>query len=142
MKLAILGLDGLFPAFLDTFAEQLPNLHRLRREGTSATLRSVIPPYTPQAWTTMLTGVNPGAHGIAGFTIREEGRECLENRTSILVRQLGDYLQEQGVRCAMLNVPLTYPAPRSATGPQGAEVMWIANLGLAWHGEGYPYPVS
>ena len=67
MKLAILGLDGLYPAFLGTFAEAIPVLAGLRNAAFAPHVLSTVPPYTPQAWTTLTTGVNPGVHGIAGI---------------------------------------------------------------------------
>lgn len=112
MKLAVLGLDGLFPECIDAFADALPALARIRREGFAAPLRSTMPPYTPQAWTTMVTGVNPGRHGIAGFTRRTGGREELLDRTCIRARQLWDYLAAGEVSTGLLNVPLSYPAPQ------------------------------
>ena len=45
----------------------MPRLARLRERGASGTLRSTIPTYTPPAWTSSLTGVNPGRHGVYGF---------------------------------------------------------------------------
>ncbi len=113
MKVAILGLDGLFPDFSDTFAAQLPNLIRLRREGVTRTLLSTIPPYTPQAWSTLATGVNPGAHGIPGFTLPGGSRQKLVDRRTTCVPRLEEYLTDHGVRIGLLNVPVTFPAPRT-----------------------------
>lgn len=112
MKLAVLGLDGLFPECIDTFAHAFPALTRLRREGFAAPLLSTMPPYTPQAWTSMVTGVNPGRHGIAGFTRRAGSREEPVDRTWIRARQFWDYLAAGEVRTGLLNVPLSHPVPQ------------------------------
>ena len=111
MKLIIFGLDGLYPSFLRDFSDDFPNLNRLTREGLSGPLLSTIPPYTPQAWTTIATGADPGSHGVSGFTVREGGRELPADRTSVRAKRLEEYLTERGVRLGLLNVPLTFPAP-------------------------------
>ena len=48
-------------------AGDLPNLARLMRKGVSGELQSAIPPLTPPAWTSFMTGCNPGKHGIYNF---------------------------------------------------------------------------
>ena len=45
----------------------LPNLARLAGRGGYAPLRSVLPPLSPAAWTSAVTGLNPGRHGIWDF---------------------------------------------------------------------------
>ncbi len=118
MKLLILGLDGVYPELLDTFKDILPNLASIGSKGAAATLLSTIPPYTPQAWTTLATGVDPGCHGISGFVRQREagsGTQELLRRTSIEVPQLWDHLAREKVRTGLLNVPMTFPAPSSCT---------------------------
>jgi len=111
VKLVIFGLDGLYPAFLDAFSDEFPNLGRLAHEGVRGALLSTIPPYTPQAWAAIATGADPGTHGISGFTVPEGGKEVLADRRAIRVKRLEEYLTERGLRVGLLNVPLTFPAP-------------------------------
>src|SRR5262249_59991706 len=47
----------------------MPTLANLVARGTSATLRSVVPPITPAAWSSFMTGKRPGKHGIYDFRI-------------------------------------------------------------------------
>jgi predicted AlkP superfamily phosphohydrolase/phosphomutase len=56
--------------------------------------------------------VNPGRHGIYGFTELRPGTYDLRfpNATSVLVPRVWDRLAEQGLRSVVLNVPGTYPA--------------------------------
>ena len=68
-KVLILGLDG---ATFDVMgplmdAGRMPNLKRLVDGGTSGIMHSTVPPITPAAWTTFMTGINPGIHGIIDF---------------------------------------------------------------------------
>jgi len=50
---------------------ELPNLARLRDQGSFAPLRSTIPSQTPVSWSTFSTGLNPGRHSIFDFLRRE-----------------------------------------------------------------------
>src|SRR5437667_7688229 len=45
----------------------LPNLARVMACGAHGPLRSTIPPWSFQAWSSFLTGKNPGKHGIFDF---------------------------------------------------------------------------
>ena len=45
----------------------MPFLRQLAAEGVRAELASTIPPITPPAWTTIMTGRSPAAHGILDF---------------------------------------------------------------------------
>src|SRR3954469_2509786 len=53
-------------------AGAVPNLDRLLAQGASGVLRSTTHPLTPQAWTTMFSGVGAGRHGIWDFHERDE----------------------------------------------------------------------
>ena len=67
VKALVLGLDGLDLGLVQQFgAERLPNLHSLMSRGAFAALQSVQPPATLPNWTTFLTGVDPGRHGVFG----------------------------------------------------------------------------
>src|SRR3990172_10909676 len=73
-KLIIIGLDGGTFKIIDPLIEQgkLPNLERLIKDGTRAILKSTIPPLTAPAWVTLMTGVNPGKHGLFDFKKLDE----------------------------------------------------------------------
>ena len=57
-----IGLDGATFDLIDPWIREgkLPNLKRFMEEGTRGVLRSVIHPFSPQAWGSFMTGVNPG----------------------------------------------------------------------------------
>lgn len=80
--------------------------------GASGPLRSTIPPVTPCAWTSFLTGVEPGEHGIFGFrTVDPETYRLLPvpggaRRVPTLI----EGLDRAGYRTALVTVPWTYPA--------------------------------
>lgn len=68
----ILGLDGLDPTLLETFMDQglLPNFQRLKEEGSYAHLGTTNPALSPVAWSSFITGSNPGRHGVFDFLRR------------------------------------------------------------------------
>jgi len=71
-KVIFLGLDGLDPDLADRFMGEgrMPNMARLRDEGTYRRLRTTYPPLSPVAWATFSTGVNPGKHNLYDFLNR------------------------------------------------------------------------
>jgi predicted AlkP superfamily phosphohydrolase/phosphomutase len=52
-------------------AGPLPNLAKLSQTGSFAPLGSSIPPQSPVAWSTFITGVDPGQHAIFDFIHRD-----------------------------------------------------------------------
>src|SRR5580698_3655566 len=60
-KLIFLGLDGLDPELTERWMAEgkLPNLSRLREQGSYQRLRTTCPALSPVAWSTFATGVNP-----------------------------------------------------------------------------------
>ncbi len=111
--IAVLGLDGLDPDWVERFAAEgrLPNLTALRREGLSGRLRSSFPPVSLPAWSTFLTGVGPGHHGLFDFTRLVGGRIQFQNSADRGVPTLLELLDAAGRRCCSLGVPTTYPVP-------------------------------
>ncbi len=71
-KIIFLGLDGLDPRLTERFMEEgkLPNLRKLRDQGSYARLRTTFPALSPVAWSTFATGVNPAKHNIFDFVNR------------------------------------------------------------------------
>ena len=72
-KTVIVGFDGVDAKLTARWMDEgkLPNLAKLRAEGTFSPLRSTIPSQTPVAWSTFATGLNPGRHGIFDFLKRD-----------------------------------------------------------------------
>jgi predicted AlkP superfamily phosphohydrolase/phosphomutase len=68
-RTVVIGLDGVAWRLLEPLIEHgsMPRLASLRARGAWGTLDSTVPTYTPPAWTSAITGVNPGRHGIYGF---------------------------------------------------------------------------
>jgi predicted AlkP superfamily phosphohydrolase/phosphomutase len=69
-QVIVLGIDGMDPGFLERHWADLPHLDHLRREGDFRRLGTTIPPQSPVAWSTFITGLDPGGHGIFDFVHR------------------------------------------------------------------------
>lgn len=110
----IIGLDGATWSLLDRFCAEgvLPNLTRVRAEGASGPLWSVVPPMTATAWTSFQTGKGPGRHGIFDWTEPVPGTYLYRpiDSTRMQARTLFETLSERGRRVASVNLPLTFPA--------------------------------
>jgi predicted AlkP superfamily phosphohydrolase/phosphomutase len=114
-KIAIIGLDAATFDVIDPLLEagDLPNLAKLFAAGSRGVLRSTTHPLTPHAWSTMVTGVNAGRHGIWDFTQRSEDGYHLElvNGSYRAAPAIWDRLTASGRRVGLVNVPFTWPAP-------------------------------
>lgn len=72
-KTILLGFDGVDGDLTQQWMDEglLPNLARLRDEGTFKPLMPTIPSQTPVSWSTFATGLDPGRHGVADFLKRD-----------------------------------------------------------------------
>lgn len=68
-RVIVLGLDGLDPKIAQSLMDQgrMPNFKKLTEEGYFKPLRTTAPSMSPVAWSTFMTGVNPGKHAIYDF---------------------------------------------------------------------------
>lgn len=90
----------------------MPNLQHLVAHGVSGNLKSSIPTQSNTAWTTFMTGVNPGKHGVFSFQQRSPNDPALlvgVNSRSIRRETLFGVLSRQGRTVGAVNVPVTYP---------------------------------
>lgn len=112
MKAILLGLDGGDWRIFNQLINEglMPNLKELKEKGLAADLISTIPPSTPQAWASILTGLNAGRHGVFGFASQVSNTERRFNSLkSMQGKKLWHYLNEAGLSCGVVNVPMTYP---------------------------------
>jgi predicted AlkP superfamily phosphohydrolase/phosphomutase len=58
---------------LETFIAEgrLPNFARLAQEGDFSALETTMPPLSPVAWSTFITGMDPAGHGVFDFLQRD-----------------------------------------------------------------------
>ena len=129
-RVLVIGLDGATFTWLRPLAAsgRLPTLSALMASGASGCLESIIPPHTGPAWPSMITGRNPGKHGIFYFERYDVASYgCLDGFSTsepLVGRTIFDIASASGMRVAALRVPMTYPA-------------WPVNGVMA---SGYPSP--
>ena len=132
-KCLVIGLDGVSQTLLKDYMGKgyLPNLKEiLLREYRLNQMDASIPDVSSTSWTSFMTGVNPGEHGIFGFmdltpnsykmffpNSRDVKGPAVWNmlggtvngRTSTLYESYRDKLNKP-LRSIVLNIPQTYPA--------------------------------
>ena len=118
-RILLLGLDSATWTLLDGWikAGLLPNLASLRQRSLWGQLQSTIHPITASAWVTLLTGKNPGKHGIYDFVQRkrESYGLVMTNASMINSSTLYDLLSDANKRIISINMPYTFP-PKAING--------------------------
>jgi predicted AlkP superfamily phosphohydrolase/phosphomutase len=113
----VIGLDGADVDVIHTIgAERLPNLYALMRSGAWARLESVMPPATLPNWTTFLTGVDPGRHGVFDFATRDGYRVAFTAGTVREAPTIAARLDRLGLACACIGFPATWPPEKLERG--------------------------
>jgi predicted AlkP superfamily phosphohydrolase/phosphomutase len=136
-RMVILGIDGMDPKLLTQYMQEgvVPNLSRLASSGGFMPLETSNPPQSPVAWSTFITGTDPGSHGIFDFlhldratltpymsTTRIQGtsltlpmgrwRIPLKSPRTELLRQgtaFWELLERDGVHTRLFQIPANYP---------------------------------
>jgi predicted AlkP superfamily phosphohydrolase/phosphomutase len=112
-RVLVLGLDGATFDVIDPLiaAGRLPHLAAWRARGVSARLPSTIPPMSFPAWSSFLTGLGPGQHGVFDFTQKLPGAYRLRfvNASHRRGASLLASASRAGRRVLALGVPATFP---------------------------------
>lgn len=112
-KLLIIGLDGATWNIIEPLRKKglLPTFDLLLKNGVWSYLNSTVPPSTFPAWTTFMTGKNPGKHAVYDFTERIHGTYKLRflNATFRRAKSLWRILSESGLRVGVMGLPVTFP---------------------------------
>jgi predicted AlkP superfamily phosphohydrolase/phosphomutase len=140
MRIVVLGLDGMEPTLAEQYMAEgrLPNLSKLAKQGTYKRLGTTTPAMTPVAWSTFLTGCNPGKHNVFDF-LTVDRRNYLPILSSVHIGEpsrtvrLGKYviplgkadirllrkgipfwktLGEHGIFSTIVRMPITFPPER------------------------------
>jgi hypothetical protein len=138
-KVIVIGVDGMDPAFVERHWADLPNLARLRDRGSYSHLETTDPPQSPVAWSTFITGLDPGEHGIFDFVHRDpvtlepylstdktvEPRfrlplgpyELPLSRSRVVSLRKGrafwEYLSDAGIPVTIVRIPANYPPSKA-----------------------------
>ncbi|MDX1520934.1 MAG: alkaline phosphatase family protein [Anaerolineae bacterium] len=122
-RVLIIGLDSANWDVLGPWIDEgaLPNLARLRQQGSWGNLRSSLPPITAAAWSTFMTGKRPGKHGVYHFIklfeepASDQAKPELVNARAFKSSTLWDILGHNDRKVGLVNVPMTFP-PRPVNG--------------------------
>jgi predicted AlkP superfamily phosphohydrolase/phosphomutase len=90
----------------------MPALRGLIDEGVRGELTSTIPSHSWSAWSTFLTGVNPGRHGVYDFVEldpKDPQRRIPISSDSIKAPTFLEHLSAAGQDVRVGNVPVTFP---------------------------------
>ncbi|AHF99754.1 phosphodiesterase [Halostagnicola larsenii XH-48] len=107
----LIGIDaGCIPVF-DRLSEAglIPTIDRLCTDGVRAPLESQIPPWTPSAWPSIYTGVNPGQHGVVGFVGYDGYDYHVSSNEDVREHSIWDLLDRHGHSSVIVNAPVTHP---------------------------------
>jgi predicted AlkP superfamily phosphohydrolase/phosphomutase len=112
----LIGLDGATFTVLDPYMRRgvMPLLRRLCADGVRAPLRTIMPPLTPPAWTSLMTGKRPGRHGVFDFFQKESADSeyyGLATSQDIHSATIWSLASDHGRRVVSLNFPLMFPPP-------------------------------
>jgi predicted AlkP superfamily phosphohydrolase/phosphomutase len=111
--LLIVGIDSASFDLIHPWVQEgkLPNLSRCLERGMHGNLKSVVPSMSPPAWTSFVTGKNPGKHGVFDFTTRKPGSYAIEfvNARFRKGETLWKIMSDGGKRVCTIALPISYP---------------------------------
>src|SRR6202045_5225874 len=120
--------------------QELPNLAKIQAAGSYTRLKTTYPAQTPVAWSSFVTGTNPGGHGIFDFIGRdpetylpdvaltrfERAKNMLAQPRVVNRRQgepLWQPLSQAGIPSTILRCPCTFP-------PETLQGRMLAGVGV------------
>lgn len=142
-RVVVLGLDGLDPKIVKALMDQgrAPNFSKLAEMGSFRALGTTMPALSPVAWSTFITGTDPGSHTIADFVMRDPlsyqpyfsiweteapartlslgDYEIAIGGAGVVNRRVGvpfwTYLADEGIPSTIIKIPTNFPVDDTAT---------------------------
>ena len=142
-RVVVLGLDGLDPKIIRALMNEgrAPNFRKLAALGSFRKLGTTMPALSPVAWSTFITGTDPGSHTVADFIMRDPLTydpyfSIWESRPPSRAFSLGDYelamggqgivnnrvgvpfwtyLTDEGIPSTVIKIPTNFPVDDTAT---------------------------
>lgn len=113
-RLVVLGLDGLPFSLAQNLcrAGRLPNLAGLALSTNARPIRAELPELSPVNWAGLVTGQDPGGHGVFGFSHPDSATyaQTLTDSSALKAPTLFDRLGAAGLISKVVNLPGAYPA--------------------------------
>ncbi|MEW6416578.1 MAG: alkaline phosphatase family protein [Nitrospirota bacterium] len=110
-KVVVIGLDGVPYTLLVDYMERgiMPEFAELCKNGRLYKMKSTLPEVSSVAWTSFITGKNPGQHGIFGFMeIDGQSYEYIFPNFNSLKEM--PFWEREDIKTIAFNIPQTYPA--------------------------------
>lgn len=111
-RVIIVGIDGAPYRLIKGLAENdiMPNVKTLIESGVFKQMASSIPEISSVAWSSVITGANPGVHGVFGFTDLAPGsyRRIFPNFSMLKATPFWE--RDGAGKAVVINVPMTFPA--------------------------------
>ncbi len=142
-KVVVLGLDGLDPKIIRALMDEgrAPHFKRLSEMGSFQSLGTTMPALSPVAWSTFITGTDPGSHTIVDFVMRDPityqpyfsiweaepparsislgDYELTLGGPGIVNKRVGvpfwTYLADEGIPSTVIKIPTNFPVDDTAT---------------------------
>ncbi len=140
-RMMVLGFDGMDPATVNRLMQkgELPNMQKLAGKGVFTMMRTSIPPQSPVAWGSFITGADPGVYGIYDFLTRDPktyfpkfsqsdtlpaewhiklGKYNIPLKSAQIVlkregKAFWDYLEERDIEATIFKIPTNFPPSKS-----------------------------
>ena len=108
----LLGIDGIPFELMDSLSDKgiMPNFKELKNSFYFKEMKSSIPHISSVSWSSIITGKNPGEHGIFGFSELIEGTYSLSYPNFNALKSKTFWHQQNEKKHVIINVPATYPA--------------------------------
>ncbi|MFP4116373.1 MAG: alkaline phosphatase family protein, partial [Candidatus Aenigmatarchaeota archaeon] len=110
-KTVAIGIDGVPPEVMEGLVGEgvMENFGRLMEEGKFSRMESSLPAVSSASWSSIITGKNPGEHGVYGFSDMIEGTYSLRFNNFRSLKSKA-FWERNNKRNVIMNVPSTYPA--------------------------------
>ena len=110
-RIIILGLDGVPYRLIENFSNNgiMPETKRIIEKGVFKQIESSIPEISSVAWSSIITGKNPGEHGIFGYTDIPIGTYRLSFPNFNNLKKAPFWQKDTKEKSIILNVPSTFP---------------------------------
>lgn len=110
----VIGIDGVPYELVKDFAQKgiMPNTKKLIEKYGLKKTKVPLPEVSSVSWTSFMTGMNPGEHGIYGFMEihRDNYSYTFPSFRNLPVKPVWEEIGSRKKRSIIINLPNTYPA--------------------------------